>query len=87
MIKRYPELHFDFHAHNDYDLATSNVYAAVLGGAKGVHCTVNGLGERAGNACLSSVVALIHDQLQRETGVDETKINNKDLDGKIVWNQ
>ncbi|MBQ7852210.1 MAG: 2-isopropylmalate synthase [Muribaculaceae bacterium] len=75
MIKRYPELHFDFHAHNDYDLATSNVYAAVLGGAKGVHCTVNGLGERAGNACLSSVVALIHDQLQRETGVDETKIN------------
>lgn len=75
MIKRYPELHFDFHAHNDYDLATSNVYAAVLGGAKGVHCTVNGLGERAGNACLSSVVALIHDQLSRETGVDETKIN------------
>ncbi len=75
MIKRYPELHFDFHAHNDYDLATSNVYAAVLGGARGVHCTVNGLGERAGNACLSSVVALIHDQLKRETGVDETKIN------------
>lgn len=75
MIKRYPELHFDFHAHNDYDLATSNVYAAVLGGARGVHCTVNGLGERAGNACLSSVVALIHDQLERETGVDETKIN------------
>ncbi|MBQ7042871.1 MAG: 2-isopropylmalate synthase [Muribaculaceae bacterium] len=75
MIKRYPELHFDFHAHNDYDLATSNVYAAILGGARGVHCTVNGLGERAGNACLSSVVALIHDQLERETGVDETKIN------------
>ena len=75
MIKRYPELHFDFHAHNDYDLATSNVYAAVLGGARGVHCTVNGLGERAGNACMSSVVALIHDQLKRDTGVDETKIN------------
>ncbi len=75
MIKRFPELHFDFHAHNDYDLATSNVYAAVLGGARGVHCTVNGLGERAGNACLSSVVALIHDQLKRDTGVDETKIN------------
>ncbi len=76
MIKRYPELHFDFHAHNDYDLATSNVYAAVLGGAKGVHCTVNGLGERAGNACLSSVLAVIHDQLKRTTGIDETKINN-----------
>lgn len=75
MVRRFPELHFDFHAHNDYDLATSNVYAAVLGGAKGVHCTVNGLGERAGNACMSSVVALIHDQLNRDTGVDETKIN------------
>ena len=75
MIKRYPDLHFDFHAHNDYDLATSNVYAAVLGGARGVHCTVNGLGERAGNACLSSVIAVIHDQLKRHTGVDETKIN------------
>ena len=58
MRKRYPELHFDFHAHNDYDLATSNVYAAVLGGARGVHCTVNGLGERAGNACLSSILAV-----------------------------
>ncbi len=75
MIKRYPDIHFDFHAHNDYDLATSNVYAAVLGGARGVHCTVNGLGERAGNACLSSVVAVIHDQLKRQTGIDETKIN------------
>lgn len=75
MVRRFPELHFDFHAHNDHDLATSNVYAAVLGGAKGVHCTVNGLGERAGNACMSSVVALIHDQLNRDTGVDETKIN------------
>lgn len=75
MIKRYPDLHFDFHAHNDYDLATSNVYAAVLGGARGVHCTVNGLGERAGNACLSSVVAVVHDQLKRQTGIDESKIN------------
>lgn len=75
MIKRYPDLHFDFHAHNDYDLATSNVYAAVLGGARGVHCTVNGLGERAGNACLSSVVAVVHDQLKRQTSIDESKIN------------
>lgn len=75
MVKRYPGLHFDFHAHNDYDLATANVFAAVKGGAKGVHCTVNGLGERAGNATLSSVVTVIHDQLHGVTGVDETKIN------------
>lgn len=75
MVKRYPELHFDFHAHNDYDLATANVFAAVKGGARGVHCTINGLGERAGNTTLSSAVAVIHDQLQGSTGIDETKIN------------
>lgn len=75
MVKTYPNLHFDFHAHNDYDLATANVFAAVKGGAKGVHCTVNGLGERAGNAVLSSCIAVIHDQLNGVTGVDESKIN------------
>ena len=75
MVKHYPKLHFDFHAHNDYDLATANVFAAVKGGAKGVHCTINGLGERAGNATLSSTVAVIHDQLQGTTNIDETKIN------------
>ena len=44
MQKRYPDKHFDFHAHNDYDLAVSNVLAAVLSGAKGLHTTINGLG-------------------------------------------
>jgi D-citramalate synthase len=47
MKKRYPDLHFDFHAHNDYDLAISNVLAAVLAGCRGIHTSVNGLGERA----------------------------------------
>lgn len=75
MTKAYPQLHFDFHAHNDYDLATANVFAAVKGGAKGVHCTINGLGERAGNATLSSSVAVIHDQLGATTDIDESKIN------------
>lgn len=53
MVKRYPNEHFDFHAHNDYDLAVSNVLAAVLSGCKGLHTTINGLGERAGNAPLA----------------------------------
>ena len=75
MTERYPELHFDFHAHNDYDMATANVYAAVKAGAHGIHATVNGLGERAGNATLSSVVATIHDHLGGSTGIDESKIN------------
>lgn len=75
MVKMYPQIHFDFHAHNDYDLATANVFAAIKGGARGVHCTINGLGERAGNATLSSAVAVIHDQFHSITGIDESKIN------------
>ena len=47
MVERFPDLHFDFHAHNDYDLAVANVLAAAEAGVRGVHCTVNGLGERA----------------------------------------
>jgi len=75
MIGRYPNLHFDFHAHNDYDLAVANVYEAVKAGVKGIHVTINGLGERAGNAPLSSTIAVIHDQLKRKTRIIEKKIN------------
>ncbi|HOW09216.1 MAG TPA: alpha-isopropylmalate synthase regulatory domain-containing protein [Bacteroidales bacterium] len=73
---RYPGLHFDFHSHNDYDLAVANVFSAVRAGIKGVHATINGLGERAGNAPLSSVIGVLHDQLHAETGVDEFQITN-----------
>jgi D-citramalate synthase len=76
MVERYPELHFDFHAHNDYGLAVANVYSAIRAGIKGVHVTINGLGERAGNAPLSSVIAVIHDQLEEKTNVVEHKINH-----------
>ncbi len=76
MILRYPGLHFDFHAHNDYDLAVANVFEAVKAGVKGVHVTVNGLGERAGNAPLSSVLAVLHDQLKVKTNLQEEKINS-----------
>ena len=74
MVNRYPTLHFDFHAHNDYDLATSNAFAAGLVGIKGIHCTVTGIGERAGNAPLAAVVAMVHDMLHMTTGVDEKQI-------------
>lgn len=75
MVDRYPGLKFDFHAHNDYDLAVANVYSAIRAGIKGIHTTVNGLGERAGNAPLSSVLAVIKDQLHEETTLREEKIN------------
>lgn len=76
MITRYPGLHFDFHAHNDYDLAVANVYEAIKAGVDGVHVTVNGLGERAGNAPITSVIALIHDHMGLTTNVDESKLYN-----------
>lgn len=75
MMKRYPKKHFDFHAHNDYDLAVSNVLAAVLSGVKGLHTTINGLGERAGNAPLSSVQAILKDHFQASTNIDESRLN------------
>jgi (R)-citramalate synthase len=74
MVNRYPDLHFDFHAHNDYDLAVANVLASIKAGVKGIHTTVNGLGERAGNAPLSSVVSAIKDHLRIRVSVDETEI-------------
>ena len=75
MKKRYPKKHFDFHAHNDYDLAVSNVLAAVLSGVKGLHTTINGLGERAGNAPLSSVQAILKDHFNAITNIDESRLN------------
>jgi D-citramalate synthase len=72
---RYPAMHFDFHAHNDYDLGTANVLEAVKAGANGLHLTVNGMGERAGNAAMASAVAVIHDFAPDvEIGIKESSI-------------
>lgn len=76
MVKRYPDLHFDFHAHNDYDLAVSNSLGAVLCGARGLHVTVNGLGERCGNAPLSSVQVILKDQFHAKTSIREDRLND-----------
>ena len=75
MKKHYPDLHFDFHAHNDYDLAVSNVLAAVLSGVRGLHTTINGLGERAGSAPLASVQAILKDHFHAITNIDESRLN------------
>lgn len=61
LLAKYPDIHFDFHAHNDYDLGTANVLEAVKAGINGLHLTVNGMGERAGNAAMASAVAVIKD--------------------------
>ena len=76
MKKRYPDVHFAFHAHNDYDLAVSNSLAAVLSGARGLHVTVNGLGERCGNAPMASVQAILKDQFHAKTNIVESQLND-----------
>jgi len=72
--RRFPDLGFEFHAHNDYGLATANCLAAVRAGAVGLHTTVNGLGERAGNACLAQVAVALRDHAGSSTGVNEARL-------------
>ncbi|MDH3697881.1 MAG: 2-isopropylmalate synthase [Flavobacteriaceae bacterium] len=75
IVDRYPGVHFDFHGHNDYDLSVANVMEALKAGCHGLHLTVNGMGERAGNAPLASTVAVIYDFLPDiEIAIDETSL-------------
>ncbi|MEO5374095.1 MAG: homocitrate synthase [Alphaproteobacteria bacterium] len=64
------DLELEIHAHDDLGLATANSLAAVLGGATHVSTTVNGLGERAGNAPLEEVSVALRQLYGRETGID-----------------
>ena len=68
---------FATHCHNDLGMATANSLAAVAGGARQIECTINGLGERAGNTALEEVVMALkvrHDIMPFHTGVDTTKL-------------
>lgn len=76
VVNRFPGTHFDFHAHNDYDMAVANVFSALKTGIAGIHTTVNGLGERAGNAPLASVIGILNDHLKLENNLDESKITH-----------
>lgn len=103
MTQRYPGVHFDFHAHNDYDLGTANVFSALKAGVRGIHTTVNGLGERAGNVPLASVLGVLNDHLKLKNTLVESKLSrvskmvelfsglripaNKPLTGEYVYTQ
>jgi D-citramalate synthase len=76
IIKKYPEVHFDFHAHNDYGLASANSVSAVISGVKGVHVTVNGLGERTGNASIDEVTVGINDMTDKKVKINEKQLIN-----------
>lgn len=103
MTDRYPDVHFDFHAHNDYDFSVANAYMAVKAGVSGVHTTVNGLGERAGNAPMASVLGMMNDHLKINNTLNEHSLThvsrmvesfssiripaNKPLTGEYVFTQ
>lgn len=75
ITQRYPQIHFDFHGHNDYDLGTANILEAAKAGIRGLHLTVNGMGERAGNAPLASAIAVLNDFLPEvKTSVSEKSL-------------
>lgn len=75
IVHKYPGVHFDFHAHNDYDLSIANVLEAVNAGVNGLHLTINGMGERAGNAPLASTIAVLNDYVKSvKTSVDEKSL-------------
>ncbi|HMQ41445.1 MAG TPA: 2-isopropylmalate synthase [Paracoccus sp. (in: a-proteobacteria)] len=80
LIERVPgadEVIFATHCHNDLGMATANSLAAVEAGARQIECTINGLGERAGNTALEEVVMALrvrHDIMPYDTEIDTTKI-------------
>ncbi|WP_339771707.1 2-isopropylmalate synthase [uncultured Pseudosulfitobacter sp.] len=82
LLERVPgadEIIFATHCHNDLGMATANSLAAVEAGARQIECTINGLGERAGNTALEEVVMALrvrNDIMPFQTGVDSTKLMN-----------
>jgi len=89
MVSRYPQVLFDFHPHNDYGLAVANAMAAVKAGVSSIHCTINCLGERTGNASLAEVEVVLRDKMNVHTSIDEShivKISNmvENFSGKWV---
>jgi homocitrate synthase NifV len=74
LVRAVPGLDLEFHGHNDLGMATANALAAVEGGATSVSVTVNGLGERAGNAALEEVVAALTFSRGAETGIAIPKL-------------
>ena len=74
MTATWPAVDFEYHGHNDYGLSTANCLAAIQAGARGVHTSVNGMGERAGNTSLAEVVAAIHDHSMATTSIRENRL-------------
>ncbi len=70
-VEKYPKAFFDFHGHNDYGMAVANTLEAVRAHCKGIQATINGLGERTGNAPLEEVIVAVHDKTDKKTNIKE----------------
>ena len=87
-----PDTRLDFHGHNDYGLVTANSLAAVQNGISGIHTTVNGLGERAGNQSLQQLVVAVNDHTSRRVRISEKQLQHatdllQSISGKrCAWN-
>lgn len=82
VIERFPGVKVGIHAHNDLDLAVSNSIEAVLAGACQVQGTMNGLGERCGNANLTSIVPILKFKLGFELAQDLRKLKHV---SDVIW--
>lgn len=77
LVAKFPDVRFSTHCHNDLGLAVANSLAGVKAGARQVECTINGIGERAGNAAMEEIVMAIKtrpDYFQCQTNIDTKKI-------------
>ncbi len=77
--KNFPKLDIGVHCHNDFGLATSNTISAVASGVKHIHATINGLGERAGNASLEEVAVALEVLYGVKTGINLQQITSTSL--------
>jgi len=77
--KAVPEVEIEVHTHNDLGMATANAIAGIKAGAKFVNTTINGLGERAGNAALEEVVMGLKHACGIETGIDTHRFREMSL--------
>ncbi len=69
LSREFPGIDFEFHGHNDLGMATANTVSAVLSGCSSASVTVNGLGERAGNACLEELVVAMKISARTDCGI------------------
>ena len=74
MRTQFQHQQFDFHPHNDYGLATANCLAAVEAGITTLHCTMNCLGERAGNVSLAELAVVLKDKMGIRTAINESNL-------------